>query len=296
MEKGIEDIVKFVFNQKVESILKIQDLGAVNEVYELKCKNIDYILRVNQDSNKDVEFLKEKWCLEKVADLEIPSPKVLKIGVRNNFPFMVQNKIEGLNGSKCTTEQKVLIWKNLGEYARKFHSIKRIEVPQVNTNEFHANWKSRLNYNIEQLVHDDTLLEKNVFSQLEHEKMKNILKQLANKKFVEGLVHGDLTPRNTIFKNQITTLLDWGTAGINVVPHTEIGTILMEKELCKNEFNAFLEGMDMRQEDYQKIEGEIKMLNLLHCLDKYRWACEYDLENIENYTTKIRSTYQEVMA
>ena len=256
---------------------------------------MNYILRINKEINKELEFIKEKWCLEKATELKISSPKVLKIGVWNNFPYMIQNKIEGINGSNCTASQKILIWKNLGQFACKFHQVKKIEVPQVELNEFHANWKSKLKYNIEQLDKNDSLLERRVFTKLEHEKVKDILNKLLINNFEEGLVHGDLCPRNTILKNQFITLLDWGTAGINIVPHTEIGIILMENSLKEEEFNAFLEGLNIGHEDYKKIEGEIKMLNLLHRLDKYRWACEYDIENIKDFTTKIRITYEEIV-
>ncbi len=294
MEKLVDEIMKFALNEKVESSIKIQDLGSVNDVYDVKSIKMNYIVRINKEKSKELEFLKEKWCLEKVAELNVPSPIVLKIGVKNNFPYMIQNKIEGLNGSQCTANQKVAIWKKLGQFAYKFHQIKKIEVPQVELNEFHANWKSRLKYNIEQLDKNDSLLDREVFTKFEHEKVKTILDQLIGKKFEEGLVHGDLCPRNTVYNNKITALLDWGTAGINIVPHTEIGIILMENNLKEEAFNAFLEGLKIQNKDYKKIEGEIKILNLLHRLDKYRWACEYDLENIERYTTKIRIAYEEI--
>jgi aminoglycoside phosphotransferase (APT) family kinase protein len=295
MEKIVKDILAFTLNKKADTVLKIQDLGSVNDVYDVRCNEFNYIVRINQEINKEVEFIKEKWCLEKATELGIPSPPILKNGIRGGFPFMIQNKIEGINGSQSTAPQHLLIWKDLGQFARQFHQIKRIEVPQVEANEFHPDWKSRLEYNINQIEQNDSLLENAVFNELEQEKVVNILEQLRSKSFIEGLVHGDLCPRNTIFKHPLTTLLDWGTAGINVVPHTEIGIILMESKPTEDEFNAFLEGLNIQQKAYKKIEGEIKSLNLLHQLDKYRWACEYDFENIKDYIIKIRVAYEAII-
>ena len=44
------------------------------------------------------------------------------------------------------------------------------------------------------------------------------------------MVHGNLCPRNVILSNKEVYLLDWGTAEINVLPHHEIGLVMLAGE------------------------------------------------------------------
>ncbi|MBC6994937.1 aminoglycoside phosphotransferase family protein [Neolewinella lacunae] len=295
MKKIVNEIIKSELNEEVEAVSQIVDLGSVNNVYDVKCKGGAYILRINKDENKEFEFWKEKWCIEKVTILGVPSPKILKVGMKGKFPFMILSKIEGTNGSKCSTEQNLLIWERLGQFARKFHSINKIEELHITTDEFHTNWKSKLEYNIGELSEKDSLLKRNAFNISEQEKVKSILIKLKDKEFNEGLVHGDLCPRNVIYNNQLVYLLDWGTSGINIVPHTEIGIILIENKLEEKEFDSFLKGMGIQPVEYQKIEEETIQLNLLHRLDKYRWADGREFVEIDEYISKLRIAYEKLM-
>jgi len=75
-------------------------------------------------------------------------------------------------------------------------------------------------------------------------------------------------------------LLDWGTAAIDIIPYNEFGIILIEGETDKEEFNSFLNGMGIDEKKYFEIETIIRQSNILHRLDKYRWATSYDVENL----------------
>lgn len=295
MEKKAHEILTIELAEEVESISQIMDLGSVNNVYDVKCKGGNYVVRINRDENKEFEFWKEKWCIEKVAKLNIPSPEVLKVGMKDQFPFMILNKIEGTNGSKCSANEKLLIWENLGKYAKIFHSIKEIEDLNIATDEFHSNWRSKLEYNINELSENDSLLEKKAFNNYEQEKIRNILIELRDQKFNEGLVHGDLCPRNVIYDNHYVFLLDWGTSGINIVPHSEIGLVQMENEYTENEFNSFLLGMGILPVEYKEIENEVKQLNLLDRLDKFRWADGSEIVEVDEYILKLRTAYEKLI-
>ena len=219
----------------------------------------------------------------------------LKVGTINDLPFMIMNKIEGLNGSKCTPIEKIKIWKNLGEFANKFHSVKQIQELHIASDEFHDNWISKLDYNINQLSKDDTLLKRNVFTINEQEYAQNILITLKNKNFTEGLVHGDLCPRNAMWENGKVFLLDWGSSKIDIVPHTEIGIVQMDNDLSEDEFKSFLSGLGISNYEYKEIEGEIKNINFLNRLDLYRWADGSNILEIEGYIIKLRSAYEKML-
>ena len=293
MELRTIDRVRKIAEQELKDviidILEIVGLGVVNNVYDVRSKKNNYIFRYNESSTKKVEFIKEQWCLGLMRELGVLSPKVSKVIFGEEDVCMIQEKINGISGERCNPDQRQIIWKNLGAYAQKFHQIERIENEEVVESEFHNSWKARLTYNIKELSTDDSLLEKDFLSSEEHIQAREVLDNLVEKDFKEGLVHGDLSLRNVIWQNGDVYLLDWGTAEINVVPHHEFGLLLMSNELTEREFQLFLESYGISKSDYSGIADDIRALNLLHRLDKYRWAEEYDDTNLEDYAKKIKT-------
>ena len=295
MENIIQEIFRNELEEELQSIQPIEGLGAVNLVFDIQCKSGNYIIRCNPEEAKKIEFQKEKWCIEKAIKLGIPSPEILKIGIHKEMNFMIQNKIQGINGSLCSAEEKIKIWETLGKYSSIFNQIPRFEIKEVEDNIFHKNWQAKLLYNIKELNEHDSLLRNNVLTQTEQTEIKKALSSLKDKLYKVGLIHGDLCPRNVIWSNGEVYLLDWGTAGINIVPHTEIGIVLMEKEASEIEFQSYLKGLGLSNLDYKKIEKELSILNLLHRLDKYRWATDHHIEEITDYEERIRSTFEKII-
>ena len=56
MEKKAHEILTIELAEEVESISQIMDLGSVNNVYDVKCKGGNYVVRINRDENKEFEF------------------------------------------------------------------------------------------------------------------------------------------------------------------------------------------------------------------------------------------------
>ncbi len=294
MEKIIKEILHNELNEVARSIEEIEGLGTVNKVFDVKGNDADYIIRLNEDLQKEVEYRKEKWCIENAISLRIPSPKVLSIGICNKVFFMVQEKIVGVNGSYSKGEERGLIWENLGRYAAVFQQIKKIEDEKVNENEFHDNWQSRLRYNLNELHENDSLLKKKILSRDEQMMAIKAFASLKTKQFTVGLVHGDLCPRNVMLAEGTVYLLDWGTAEINICPHTEIGIVLMSEEANEGEFHLFLKGLGISVSEFRTMEEEVGILNLLHRLDKYRWATDNCVENIKEYETMVKTTFDKI--
>jgi len=288
VEKIIQEIIQSELGDTPRLTVQIEGLGTVNMVYDINGANGNYIIRLNDDPAKKIEYRKEKWCIEKVASLGVYSPKLLATGMSANVFFMIQEKVPGKNGKLCSSTEKEEIWKTLGQYARKFHEVASIEDKLVNEAEFHDSWRAKLIYNLKELNPKDSLLKKNILSVKEHKWAKQILSTLKLKTFKVGLIHGDLCPRNVIYNEEGVCLLDWGTADISVVPHNELGLISMSKEASEEEFLAFLEGYGISISAYQRIENEIKLVNFLHVLDKYRWAEGYQVENIEEFERNVQ--------
>ena len=75
--------------------------------------------------------------MKKASSLDIPGPEVIKVGLIHDLPFMIMNKVEGTNGSKCSQDDQLTIWNRLGEYANKIHGVKQIDELKITTYEFH---------------------------------------------------------------------------------------------------------------------------------------------------------------
>ena len=293
--RNMESIIHQIMHSYGESVAAYQEmvgLGSVNRIFEVVGTKGHYIIRLNADPKKSLEYKKEKWCIEKVKSIGIPSPEILKLGEINQIPYMIQSKLYGENGKSCSPTEKREIWKTLGEYARSYHQIAQIEDADVNKQLFHKSWKDRLKYNLKELNQADSLLKNGILTNEEHKKAKSELAKLIGKPFKSGLIHGDLCPRNTIWNQQTMYLLDWGTAEINIIPHIELGIIMTSGEATKEEIALFKNGYNISDAAYPQLDSEICMLNLLHRLDKYRWAEGHVPHLIERYEQKVRETFQ----
>lgn len=293
MKKLLKELLQKNLSEEIISIKEITDLGIVNRVFDVEGEKGDYIIRINASSNY-LEYKKEVWCLNKIFELGILTANVLAHGVMGEHCYMIQEKIPGINGKLAKQDDQANIWRTLGRYAAKFHKVNRIKEEEVENAEFHENWFSRLTYNIKELNKEDRLLKDGTLNELEHVRAIKSLKRLLLKKYETGLVHGDLCPRNVIINENEVSLIDWGTAEINIVPHNEIGVLIMSQEASELEFSLFLEGLGVAENIYKTMEEDIKLINFLHCLDKYRWAEGWDLENINSYSIKVRETFNEL--
>lgn len=293
MKNLIIDIFRQEFSETVLAVNEIIGLGSVNSVFEVQGTKRAYIIRLNTDG-KRLEYQKEHWCISKTRELGIPTPKVLGIGSVENTIFMVQEKINGINGIKCNQTEKRKIWEKLGNYAAVFQQVKRIEDKDVEENEFHKDWKGRLEYNLRELNEEDSLLKNKIFSATEHNKMSMALSSIESINFDTGLIHGDLCPRNVIVNGETVYLLDWGTAEINVVPHTELGITLLSEEASSIQCKYFMKGLGLTPKKYKSIEQELKVLNLLHHLDKYRWAEGQGMTVFDDFIKKIKKAFVEI--
>lgn len=293
MEQIIREIINREQSEKVLSFREIKGFGTVNTIFDIRAQEGNYILRLNRD-DKRLEYKKEKWCIDKIGGLGIPTAEVLSIGMINEYCFMIQRKIPGINGAKCESKERINIWLRLGEYAATYQQIKRIEEEEFERTAFHKDWKARLEYNLKELNKEDILIREGILSKREQKKAREALDSLRNKEFEMGLVHGDLSPRNVILNNGKIHLLDWGTAEVNIVPHNEIGIVLMSKEASNEAFTAFLSGLGIAKQEYLKIEEEINLLNFLHQLDIYRWAEGQGIAHLNDYPLKVKQTFDRI--
>lgn len=295
-EKQIKKVIENWANEKVVGISPITNRGQVNQIYLVETAKEKYILRSDLSEDNTSRFQKEMWCAKAVSELNVVSPKVFTIGLEDGHPYMIMSYIEGTNGDESMEKDK--IWKTLGEYARKIHSIpvegygEGMTSPGV----FKDSWSRYLDYNISSLRPGDKAIELGVITEKESEKIKEIFLNLKNKNFKFGLIHYDLSLKNTILTtSDEVCLIDWGSAKVAPVPHVDIAEIL-DSSLDENseQFALFLKGYGFTYQDYKKIKSEMAQVNLLIHMDKLRWAIDRRKDKVGYFSQEVKNKLTKV--
>ncbi|KAI7253136.1 hypothetical protein KC345_g11411, partial [Hortaea werneckii] len=253
------------------------------------------VVRMN-DAGAYAGYVKEKWCIEQAAAFGIPGPEALSVGIVDETAYMIQTFVEGDNGLDSTLP-KSDVWRQLGQYAKRIHSIpvkgygENLADPVQG--EFHSpahqgsdgSWLGYVQHNINSLTEEDRLIELGVLTWMQSQRVREQFKVLKEETFRFGLVHGDLSLKNTIV-NQAgqVILIDWGNAEVRTVPHGDMIWVMQCRILDgvpeTEEFQAFLDGYGgINAEDH----AEMRVMLLLKAFDNLRWAIDRSPDRIGSY-------------
>ncbi len=278
MDKSDSDIISKAFqgslSEVIGQILPITDKGITNRVYVITTISGEkYVARLNDLSHFE-EFKKELWASSKARAAGVVTPQILKVELGAEITCSIQEYIEGIHGTEYKSVLK--IWYDLGLNARLIHSIStngfgdRID----EEGNFQGSWDKYLDYNIESLMEADFLIQEKILTQEQSVRTRELFEQFKNCTFAFGLVHGDLSLKNSIVDNQEKTwIIDWGSAHSHIVPHYDFVEILQSSiDADSEEFRSFLKGYGYTMGDFDKISKEVYSLMLLRAVDKVRWA------------------------
>ncbi|MBO1004844.1 aminoglycoside phosphotransferase family protein [Pseudogracilibacillus auburnensis] len=294
-----------------EEIINVDSIigkGSVNKIYLVQSNHVKVIVRMNADVGAFNDYQKEQWCMKKAAELGIPSPSVFEIGRYKNITYMIQSFVEGRHGEDKEAN-KLALWKRIGEYSKKIHSVKttgfgenlidleRGIFQSPSHDNFDGTWPSFVQYNIDSLTDDDELLKLGVITVNQSKKAKHLFKKLLDRKFSFGLNHGDLSLKNTLIDQDGTvTLLDWGCAEVNIIPHGDILQLIQGQiendNPSEEELQAFLDGYGHLLHHYPNLQDELNELLLIRAFDKLRWAIDRHPPSIPHfvaYAKKVTS-------
>jgi aminoglycoside phosphotransferase (APT) family kinase protein len=122
--EAISGIIQEVFNSPIREKKKIVN-GENNEVYDITTESgEEAIVRIHRESPR---FQKERWAIERCAELGIPVPKVLLIkDIIDNgqaLQVCVETKIPGHSLDKTPAEELPAVLLELGQILLKLHTI-----------------------------------------------------------------------------------------------------------------------------------------------------------------------------
>jgi aminoglycoside phosphotransferase (APT) family kinase protein len=288
----------------VQSIAPICGKGSVNLIFAVHARKAALVVRMSkpEDAERGLLFYeKEAWCLAQAAAVGIPGPQVLEIGRWGGRPYMLQTLVAGVNGEDSGWEE-ARIWHVLGQYARRIHAIALDgfgeSLPDFHKGNAQAEWRSYVDYNLRSLASDDELLHLNVYRPEQAEAIRQVFQTLRETPVRIGLNHYDLAIRNTMVDaNGQVSLLDWGSAEAQLVPHYDLLEILRRLDPSDARFHAFLEGYGLDEAEFAALLPEVRSLALLKAFDLTRWAldrCPARISEIAGQARQVVASAREI--
>ena len=301
-KKIVRKIIIDEFRAKPLKITPVLRKGFVNQVFLAETENTKLIIRM-QDSNSLDEYKKEVWAANRAIENFIPTPKILKIGVFDDKAFSIQEYVQSVESKNLSADKKS-VWKKLGEYARRIHTIEvggfGLDFRDMTQGDSKFAWLRYLNYNIKSLNETDELLKLDVLTKNQSAKAREIFENLKSREFVFGLNHGDLSLKNSIVDEFGTIhLIDWGSSEASIVPHHELIQLLkvnmQENNPDDSEIQAFLDGYGIDENEYQKFLPDLEALLLLRAFDKLRWAIDWKIAELKDYIFDAQEMVKRVL-
>ena len=286
-------IVSEVLNLSVRRVTPLVGMGSVNLIFFVDAGKTEIVVRLNKPED-DVakmhgDYRKEQWCIDRAAAAGIPGPEVLAVGEHSGRAFMLQKRIPGVNGKESGMPPTDLM-RTLGRYARLIHSIPVTGfgdlVETFENNAAEKGWLRFVDYNLGELTANDPLLSLGVYTPHQQDAVRQRFLWLRGLPLRVGLNHGDLARRNTIVDEAgRVSLLDWGCAELNIVPHYDLNALLQWYQPDHANLRAFLDGYGISPLEWTTVLTELNAFMLLKAFDLTRWA----IDRCPARTTEIAS-------
>jgi len=230
--------------------------------------------------------------MQAAAKVGISVPRPIGLGVEEGHSCILLSYVEGAHGTEADAKSRAYIWEKLGEYARKLHAVPvtGFDEHMVSPGVFSGSWSAYLACNIDAVSRDDALLKAGLIDTAEVQVLKESFAQAKDSFFRFGLIHNDLSLKNTIVSpDGVVYLLDWGSAGADVVPHMDFAEVLYASlRETDSEFADFLQGYGMSKEEFEEMKPDMWRLQLLRLTDKVRWAIDRRPELIERKVSELK--------
>jgi aminoglycoside phosphotransferase (APT) family kinase protein len=290
-------LVSEVLNLSVQRVTPLLGLGSVNLIFFVETSAEEIVVRLNKPQDDTAkarrEYEKERWCITHAAMAGIPGPEVRAVGEHSGRAFLLQNRVTGVNGRESDLLPTDLM-RILGQYARRIHTLPANgfgdSVDDFESGRAQEGWFRFVDYNLGELTASDPLIALGVYTPQQQDAIRALFTGLRRLPLRVGLNHGDLARRNTIVdESGRVTLLDWGCAEMNIVPHYELNALCYSYPPDHPRLRAFLEGYGMSDEEWGRFQPEMNAFMLLKAFDLTRWAIDRSPANMDEYAERARS-------
>jgi aminoglycoside phosphotransferase (APT) family kinase protein len=271
--------------------LERQTGGQTNDVFTVRHRQGEFVVRIGRDQKKLDEFLKEAWATARAREAGVPAPEVLEVGGDAvPRPYMIAGKLDG-RAVRCDERTDVL--RELGAYAARINSIR--------THGFGGqfDWlpdRAPHDPTWDEFLQEEWELEKRLrvlkrhgrFPQQRIEKLRQVIEQAAGKRRRPFLNHGDLRLKNVLVneRGHIVAVLDWENCSSNLAPEWELSLAL--HDLSIDEKQAFLEGYGLRERKVSGMAVVMAALNLVNYAPKMeKLAKRKDRAALEHYRARL---------
>ncbi len=277
-------------------VTPIEGRGNVNQIFLVAARDAQVVVRMNDDAETFAQYRKEAWCIAQTTARDVSGPAVLAVGRADRYAYMVQAFVRGANGAD-KRDAKAHIWRKLGEYARLIHAVEvrglGITLAEFAQGNARTDWLRYVDSNIARLTEADELIELGVLTWPEAQAVKRLFGKLREREFKFGLNHGDLSLKNTIINEAgAITLLDWGSARADIVPHADLIQLLrmqlLEDDPDDESLRAFLADYGLTPAEFARMRSALAGLLLLRACDTLRWAIERRPERIADLATQAK--------
>jgi aminoglycoside phosphotransferase (APT) family kinase protein len=289
-------VTSSLLNEPLVEVTPLIGKCSVNKVFIVEAVNHKVVIRMSDRDEALDEYTKEAWCIEHAAACGVPVPSVISLGRCEGNAYIIQSYIAGDEG-RDSPAPKLGIWRDLGRYAKLIHSIGvpgfGLTLSEITRGDARRSWLRYLEYNIESLTENDSLIKLKVLTQLQSKHIKDLFAILREREFIFGLNHGDISLKNTIVDMRGTVnLLDWGSAEAGIVPHHDLIEMLkmnmLEGDPDGEEIRAFLDGYGISPAEFERMMPELERLLVLRAFDKLRWAIDWNIEELDRFVSHAR--------
>lgn len=218
---NIINFLKRNFNDQIIGLTPIEG-GERSKAFYFMSNDKKYVFRKN---SSDVGFLKDKYAFENFRGT-VPIPKIIKIGVFENFYYAISEFYEGVSLSNKDLFISDKLINNLFKTLDSIHSIKKTNysfgLADINGVAKYKSWNDWVLKKNTLVTKKDgkfytwndikniNFVDKTIIDKLIKE-IKELLPFVPN---ISHLIHGDFATGNVlVFGNQITGVIDWNEFG-----------------------------------------------------------------------------------
>lgn len=246
--------------------------GLTNQVFRLETRGRSYVIRLHDDEAKLADYRKEEWAMAQARGVDVPTPRVLAIGVERQRPFMILEEVRGIPATHWSEPASVL--RQLGECAARLHSVRTQGFGRaIGTGQLGPalwpNWAEFLDNELRLRERLQLLDRMQLLAAPARRQLDISLQEMRGWRRRPVLQHGDLRLKNVMVSpedGRIVALLDWEDCLSAPAPFWDLAIAL--HDLGPDEKEAFLEGYRLTPGRFERMAPVLRVLNLLN----YAWV------------------------